>query len=112
MKVRPTTIFRIYVVVREELRRIAALDLTSDCVVVSFDIIRLLVKYPEFNNMEKFHRETVQIIKQRGLQAVTKIDEYDQSSTDLFTKLEANADLIYNRKRLITMILSRMTCFV
>lgn len=112
MKARPTTIFRIYVVVREELRRIAALDLTSDCVAVSFDIIRLLVKYPEFNNMEKFHSEIVQTIKQRGLQAVTKIDEYDQSSTDLFTKLEANADLIYNRKRLITMILSRMTCFV
>lgn len=112
MKVKPLVVFKFFLAVRDELRRIAALDLTSDCVMVSFDIIRLLVKYPEFTEMEKFHNGILQTIEQRGLQAVTKIEVYDQSYNDIFSKLEADSELIYNRKRLLTMILSRMTCFV
>lgn len=112
IKVKPTTIFKIYVVVRDELRRISALDLTSDCVSVSFDIIRLLVRYSEFNDLEKYNRDSLNEIKRRGLQSITNIEVYDQNFGNIFARLEANADLIYHRKRLLTMILSRMTCYV
>lgn len=112
MKVKPVTVFNIYLVAREELRRIAALDLTSDCVEVSFDIVRMLVKYPDFNNLENYHKEMVKMIERRGLGAVTRIDLYDQNANDIVSKLEASSELIFNRKRLMTMILSRMTCFV
>lgn len=112
ISVAPTTIFKVYTVVREELRRIAALDLTSDCVSVSFDIIKMLVKYPEFNHLEKYNQEILQTLERRGLQSITRIEIYDQNFNNIFASLEANSNLVYNRKRLITMILARMTCYV
>lgn len=112
INVAPSTVFNIYTIVREELRRIAALDLTSEYVGVSFDIVKQLVKYPEFNHLEEFHKKILKTLERRGLQSITNVEVYDQNYNNIFAALEANSTLIYNRKRLLTMILLRMTCYV
>lgn len=112
LNVTPTAIFKVYTVVEKELRRIAALDSTSECVCVTFDIVKTLVNYPEFNRIEDYNQKILRVIEQRGLQSITKVEIYDQDLNTIFARLEANSELIYNRKRLITMILSRMTCYV
>lgn len=109
---KPICVFNFYVVVREELRRISTLDLNSDCVTVSFDIIKQLVRYSEFHDLEKFNNHSLEEIKKRRLLCIVNIEMFDQSPSNTLANLQAHADLIYHRKRLTAMVLSRMTSYI
>lgn len=112
IKKNPICVFNIYVIIREELRRISTLDLNLECVKVSFDIIRLLVKYTEFNDMVKFNHKSIENIKRRGLGSILNIKSFDPSYSSTLANLQDHSEIIYNRKRLMTMLLSRMTCYI
>ncbi|CDF87615.1 BN860_10462g1_1 [Zygosaccharomyces bailii CLIB 213] len=108
-KVNPECVFNFYVATREELRRISALDKTSDCVPIAFDILRLIVKTPEVSELEKYNERSLASIRERGLGFMTKIDVFDQGASNVLDILEVHSDMIYRRKRAITIILSRMS---
>ncbi|GAV47238.1 hypothetical protein ZYGR_0H00790 [Zygosaccharomyces rouxii] len=111
IKTNPPCVFNFYMATRKELRRISALEMTSDCVPVSFDVLRMMLRHSEVSVLDEYHESSLARIKQRGLGFITKIDVSDQSVTDILAVLDSQDDLIYRRKRAITVILSRMSCF-
>lgn len=111
VKTNPPCVFNFYTATRKELRRISVLEMTSDCVPVSFDILRMIVKHAEVGELNEYHERSLARIRQRGLGFITKIDVSDQTASDLTSLVESKGDLIYRRKRAITVILSRMSCF-
>lgn len=111
MRTNPQCVFSFYVATGQEMRRISALERTSDCVPVSFDILRMIVKNPEVRELDNYNERSLARIRQRGLEFITKIDVYDQGAANVLSTLESNSDLLYRRKKAITVILSRMSCF-
>ncbi|GAV52250.1 hypothetical protein ZYGR_0AG02410 [Zygosaccharomyces rouxii] len=111
IKANPPCVFNFYMATRKELRRISALEMTSDCVPVSFDVLRMMVKHAEVGELNDFHERSLARIRQRGLGFITKIEVSDHGPADIIAVLESQGELIYRRKRAITVILSRMSCF-
>ncbi|CAI4055633.1 GTPase-activating protein IRA1 SKDI_02G2510 [Saccharomyces kudriavzevii IFO 1802] len=109
LKVNPICIFRFYTLTRKELRRLSTLEQSSEAVALSFEIIGMLVTHSEFNYLETFNGEMIDLLKKRGLSVVKPLDIFDQ---DHLEKLEGEGEhqiAIYERKRLATMILARMS---
>lgn len=105
-------VFKIYGVIREELRRISNMDMNSDCVAVSFDIIKLLVKYSEFNDLIKYNERSLRDIKKRGLGPIMNIRIFDPTYGNSLTAFADHEGVIYQKKKILTMILCRMTCYI
>lgn len=112
LKTNPICLFRFYLITREELRRISGLEQNHQTVIVSFDIIGMLVTFEEFTELEQYHEETLDALSRRGLTMISKIDIFDSVTGDSRYMVHNNYNkVIYERKRLLTMILARMTCY-
>lgn len=111
IKINPPCVFNFYLVTRRELRRLSALEITSDCVPVAFDIQRMLVKHSEVTELHEYHEKALTRIRHRGLGSIMDVEVSEQNATNVIQVLESEGDLIYRRKRAITIILSRMSCF-
>ncbi|CCK72560.1 GTPase-activating protein IRA1 KNAG_0K01960 [Huiozyma naganishii CBS 8797] len=105
----PICAFRIYSTMRVELRRISNLEQTSESVLISFDIINLLLSHGEFEELVEFGRETEARVAARGLKLSVAFESCEVYYTHTAAPKNEDAELIYNRKRLMTMILARMT---
>ncbi|GMM57285.1 GTPase-activating protein [Maudiozyma humilis] len=114
LKKNPVCLFRFYVPTRNELRRISTLEQNYQTVLVAFDIIGLLVTFPEFDELETYYEESLESLRKRGLTMISKIDIFDNGAGgDTPYIIQDNyGKVLYERKRLLTMILSRMTCYV
>lgn len=104
----PVCVFRFYTVMRNELRRISSLEYNVTCVSISFEIITLLVQYAEYTELITFNQSTLDMLKSRGLSTITMIKAYEQNYDNLMVGMEENMELVYQRKRLTTMIIGRM----
>lgn len=114
LKQNPVCLFRFYVPTRNELRRISTLEQSYQTVLVAFDIIGLLVTFPEFDELETYYEESLDSLKKRGLTMISKIDIFDNAAggNSPYIIQDNYGKVLYERKRLLTMILSRMTCYV
>ena len=110
LKVNPICVFRFYTLTRKELRRLSTLEQSSEAVAVSFELIRMLVTHSEFNYLEEFNDEMVELLKKRGLSVVKPLDIFDQEHIEKLKGEGEHQVAIYERKRLATMILARMSC--
>ncbi|KAL3241122.1 Inhibitory regulator protein IRA2 [Nakaseomyces bracarensis] len=108
LNVNPDAVFRYYFVTRQELRRISTLEQQSDCSSVAFEIVGMLVMYDEFDELDKYNDRSVQLLKSRGLLSLTKINVFGRTFEDIMTSLQDNSALIYHRKRLTTLIISKI----
>lgn len=109
LRVKPICALRFYIVIRNEIRRISAFEQTSDCVPLAFDILNLLVTHSESNSLDKIHEESIEYLTKRGLFIVTSLNLFGKNS-DMMLPLDIEPQGIYERKRIMTMILSRMSC--
>ncbi|EJS41849.1 ira2p [Saccharomyces arboricola H-6] len=109
LRVKAICAFRFYNVIRKEIRKISAFEQTSDCVPLAFDIMNLLVTHSESNSLEKLNQESIERLTKRGLFVVTTINIFTKS-TDMILPLDMDPQVIYERKKIMTMILSRMSC--
>lgn len=105
----PELVFTYYVIIRKELRRISSLEEGSELVLVCFDIINLLVTHPEFDQQIKDAESYEKVLEEHGLKMLTEYELYTSSAMELDKTYRYNADLLYKRKRLITLILGKMT---
>lgn len=109
----PVCLFRFYLVTRKELRRISSLEQNVQTVLVAFDIIGMLVTFDEYNRAEQFYQETLESLEKRGLSMISKIDLFDNSMSEKqYITQGGFKKVLYNRKRLLTMILARMSCYM
>ncbi|CAB4253634.1 GTPase-activating protein IRA1 [Maudiozyma barnettii] len=113
LKANPVCLFRFYIITRAELRRISGLEQNYQTVIVAFDIIGMLVTFEEYTELERYHDESLDALARRGLTMISKIDIFDSVTGDSRYMVHNNyANVIYERKRLLTMILARMTCYL
>lgn len=110
LKVNPICVFRFYTLTRKELRRLSTLEQSSEAVAVSFELIGMLVTHSEFNYLEEFNDEMVELLKKRGLSVVKPLDIFDQEHIEKLKGEGEHQVAMYERKRLATMILARMSC--
>ncbi|CCH61653.1 hypothetical protein TBLA_0F01100 [Henningerozyma blattae CBS 6284] len=108
LQTNPVCVFRFYTIMRNELRRISSLEYNVNCVTISFEIIGLLVKYVEYTELVKYNQDSIRMLRNRGLISITKIKIFDQNFDNLMVGMQENTDLVYQRKRLTTMIIGRM----
>ncbi|CAI4776024.1 BDM_1a_G0048530.mRNA.1.CDS.1 [Saccharomyces cerevisiae] len=106
---KPICALRFYSVIRNEIRKVSAFEQNSDCVPLAFDILNLLVTHSESNSLEKLHEESIERLTKRGLSIVTSSGIFAKNS-DMMIPLDVKPEDIYERKRIMTMILSRMSC--
>ncbi|SMN19557.1 similar to Saccharomyces cerevisiae YBR140C IRA1 GTPase-activating protein that negatively regulates RAS by converting it from the GTP-to the GDP-bound inactive form [Maudiozyma saulgeensis] len=113
LKTNPICLFRFYIITRDELRRISGLEQNHQTVIVAFDIIGMLVTFEEYTELERYHTESLDALAHRGLTMISKIDIFDSITGDSRYMVNHNySKVIYERKRLLTMILARMTCYI
>ncbi|EDO16305.1 hypothetical protein Kpol_1053p43 [Vanderwaltozyma polyspora DSM 70294] len=111
LKTNPICVFRFYTVTRNELRRISTLEHNLNSVTVAFELITLLVTYKEFEELQDFNKSSLDNFKEIGLLSVTKIRTFPfQHIGDVLMGIQEQPKLIYERKRLLTMVLGRMAC--
>lgn len=109
LNVKPICAFRFYNVIRNEIRKISAFEQTSDCVPLAFDILNLLVTHSESYSLDKLNDKSIELLTKRGLLITTKIDKFAKNS-DMMLLIHLEPHILYERKRILTMILSRMAC--
>lgn len=104
----PKCVFRYYFVTRQELRRISSLEQQSDSSTIAFEIAGMLVMHDDFDILDIYNKDSVQLLKSRGLFSLTKVNIFGRSFEDIMNSLQENSDQIYNRKRLTTLIISKI----
>ncbi|EJS44753.1 ira1p [Saccharomyces arboricola H-6] len=108
LKTNPICVFRFYTLARKELRRLSTLEQSSKAVALSFELIGMLVTHSEFNHLEEFNDEMTELLEKRGLSVVRPLDAFNHDNLEKF-KRDHHVS-IYERKRLATMIIARMSC--
>lgn len=109
LNVNPVCAFRFYKVIRNEIRKISAFEQTSDCVPLAFDILNLLVTHSESYSLDELNEKSIELLTKRGLLTTTKVNKFAKNS-DMTLPLNIEPRVLYERKRILTMILSRMSC--
>lgn len=107
-KVRPVKLFRVYQVIRTELRRISALDVQSEFPQLVFSIAQTVVLHKGYFQEEYYMAKTDKLIDERGLRGIKSI-EFPSASSDVMSGVRSNPYAIYERKKLTVMIMARMT---
>lgn len=105
----PERVFTYYLIIRKELRRISSLEEGSELVLMCFDIINLLIARPEFDQQIKDVESYEKLLEEHGLKMLTDHELLASTATKLNNTYRYKADFLYQRKRLITMILGKMT---
>lgn len=75
---------------------------------MAFEIVGMLVMYDEFDDLDKFNDRSVQLLRSRGLLSITKINIFARTFEDIMAALQDNSSEIYQRKRLTTLIISKI----
>ncbi|CCF59180.1 hypothetical protein KAFR_0G01460 [Kazachstania africana CBS 2517] len=112
LQTNPVCLYRFYLIVRKELRRISSLEENAATVSVAFDIVGLSVTHEEFNYMEDFGLKSSEYIDKRGLSIIKDVEVFKQNYEDIMIDFQADPRLIYENKKLTLMILSRMSCHI
>lgn len=110
LKTNPVCVFRFYTITRNELRRLSTLEHNSKNVTIPFEVITLLVKHPEFDNLHEYTKSSLETLKKLGLSSVSTIKSFNQNDSDILMGIQEAPKLVYERKRLLTMILARIVC--
>lgn len=101
-------LLRFYDVVKDEIRKSISFERFSDCVPIIFDIMSVLVLHPKFNDTEAYHKGSVNLLKEKGLYVVSTMKSAEHNFGNLMMGIRENEDLLYKRKKITVMILSRV----
>lgn len=108
----PESVYGVYFMMRKELRRLASFEQHAESINVSFDIMNLLVEHTDFSCLVIRSNETEQLLKDRGLDFIINFEMFDVNNLLARRSIEKNQETLLNKKKIITMLLSRMTCYV
>lgn len=104
----PICVFKFYTVIRKELRRVSSLEEGSDSVLISFDIINLLITHPEYEQLMEFSQDTENKLEKRGLRMIYNFELFDINDISAEKAYRHDGELIYDKRRLLTMITGKM----
>ncbi|CCF57120.1 hypothetical protein KAFR_0C01250 [Kazachstania africana CBS 2517] len=104
----PKVLFKFYSVVRQELRKFSSYDQSSGCMAVVFEIASAVVQFEEYYKLNQYNEESLQTLKKLELKIFDGAQLY-QDSKELTEPLTGSGRMIlYRRKKIITMVISRM----
>lgn len=101
-------VLKIFSIIRLELRRFSSLEQSSKNVAIVFDVLELLTNHPDFSKVKQYSKESIAYLHERGLVSVTMIDTVGGDAKAVASTLLMDSETIYHRKRLTTLILSRV----
>ncbi|SCU84295.1 LAMI_0C06964g1_1 [Lachancea mirantina] len=106
-KKKPLKLFKIYSLIRNELRRISALDVQSEFPNLVFSIAQTMVKHEEYFEHDDSLDETIAYLEKRGLGGLAMV-EFESSSMEIMSNIRTNPYAVYEAKKLTLTILSKM----
>ena len=108
LRAKPLCLFRFYTVVREELARLSCMSQNNDIFLTTFDIIGMLITHEEYNYLDRFTKDSMKIIQDRGLTMISKIDMFENTYGCVVPPDLSGDTTTYQRLRLITKTLARI----
>lgn len=105
----PLSVFRFYNVARNEILRQSTLEHNLLNRTSAFSIIELIVQQKEYSKLNKYNEQSLQFLKDRSLMSVIEINVFDPMEDSEGQAKTENMELVYQRKRLIVLLLSKIS---
>ena len=80
----------------------------NDIFLTTFDIIGMLITHEEYNYLDRFTKDSMKIIQDRGLTMISKIDMFENTYGCVVPPDLSGDTTTYQRLRLITKTLARI----